>query len=130
VPEGWFDATTVMLAGPVVSDFRQNINIRKIRLGSEDIQSMLERERLSPLPDGLRDLEVLTEQRVTGPTGPIFQRIVRCRIGDAPRALRQLQVFITRGEFVLAFTASATEDAFADALPTFRKMVESLRFVL
>lgn len=130
-PDDWHDATTLVLAGPILHGFRANLSLtRRAPHASRTLASVLDEEtdRLaSVLPQ--ESLRVLHDASTIAGNRPAWSRHLRVEIPGSPTPIDQLLVAADWGDQVALLTASCSADAFDSLRPRFDAVVAGLRLL-
>ncbi|MEO9176215.1 MAG: DcrB-related protein [Gaiellales bacterium] len=127
LPEGWSDRTAVTLAGPVsVGGYVPNVVVTREALCSNLGLAGFADGQLRLLREHAEEVSVLSTEDVRLGSTRALLRTVRFRVGDTP-ALVQLQAFMVANGTGYALVGTTGEQAFPDAEPELRSIVEGFR---
>lgn len=128
LPAGWSDRTAVTLAAPAAADGSvPNLVITREALcagmglaGFADGHANLMRDQVDAFELLSNGWETIDGERT-------LVRMVRFRVADSS-ALVQLQAFLVRDGLGYVICGTATEQAYPEAEPAFRAVLDGLRF--
>jgi hypothetical protein len=127
LPDGWSDRTAVTLAGPAGgSGFVPNVVVTREALCSGIGLAGFADGQLRLLRDHAQEVSVLSTDEIRLGGARALVRTLRFRVGDAP-VLMQLQAFVVANGTGYAITGTTGEDAFAEAEPQLREVIEGFR---
>jgi hypothetical protein len=128
LPPGWADRTAVTVAGPRAQDgYVPNLVVTHDPLCDGMGLHGFAEGHANLMQLHASEFAVLSREECELAGERALMRIVRWRMGDEP-TLVQLQAFVVRGGVGYALVGTATEDAFADAEPQLRAMIDGFRF--
>ena len=128
LPPGWADRTTVTVAGPRTQDgYIPNLVVTQEALCAGMGLHGFAEGHANLVQLHASEFAVLSREECELAGERALTRLVRWRLGDEP-ALVQLQAFVVRDGIGYALVGTATEDAFPDAEPHLRAMVDGFRF--
>lgn len=132
-PEGWIDASTVILAGPPEGNFSPNITITREKLGDPLSAGDYAAKQLPLLQKELGPMGFTVKQEGPVKVGrdaiPAFQRLHTITAPDTQLVLMQWQVYIIGKGEAITITSTDRFANFAKSLPTFQAAVGEFKFV-
>lgn len=131
LPDGWQDASVVILAGPGEAGLRPTITVARKLLETPETSRSFGEAQLEGLADQLaRDgFEVLEEEPVELGQVEAYRRVFRCTMADRSVTLVQMQVYLVREAEAYIICATDREEAFAANRPTFESAISGWRFI-
>ena len=127
LPDGWSDRTAVTLAGPAsVGGYVPNVVVTREALCSNLGLGGFADGHLRLLREHAEEVSVLSTEDAQLGGSRALVRTVRFRVGDSA-PLVQLQAFVAGDGIGYALVGTTGEEAFADAEPQMRAILEGFR---
>lgn len=129
MPDGWEDRSMITLVGTesAQSGFASNIVVTKQRtdLGVEEFARLQTDLMRAELNGG--ELQILDERAVEIGGVSSYQRLQRFDAGGG-KIIQQVQTFFSGDAAIYTLTGTASLEEFDEAIPAFKRFVESFRF--
>jgi hypothetical protein len=127
LPEGWSDRTAVTVAGPAsVGGYVPNVVVTREALCSNLGLGGFADGHLRLLREHAEEVSVLSTEDAQLGDSRALVRTVRFRVGDSA-PLVQLQAYVVGDGIGYALVGTTGEDAFAEAEPQLRAILEGFR---
>jgi len=128
-PEGWYDASSVVVVGPLNPQLRMEPRVVVSRQNLVDpiSPSELGQSFAESLPEALPGSVVVESQGGTVGGLPAHRLVYRWQAEGIPEMIR-MQVFITRGQSLFVMTSEAPAEAFPTVRPMLDQVMGSFRF--
>ncbi|MFW6015543.1 MAG: DcrB-related protein [bacterium] len=131
IPEGWVDASQVIVTGPMKDEYSPTINVLQEPLDSPTSPRAYATEKRAELQQEFsgQGYEVIEEGPIEIGDEKSFQRTHTWTLPNKNIKITQMQVYILRDDKAIIITATEKSDRFEDMKSTFMDALDKFEFV-
>ena len=131
MPDGWVDASNVIMIGPMKEDYSPTMTVTREPLDSPTTARSYATEKRAELEEefGSQGYEVLEERPIDIGRMSAFQRTHTWMLPEAEIQIQQMQVYFVKEGAALTVTCTDKMDRFDETKPTFMEALKEFEYV-